>query len=150
MTLHKVHIADQFHLKWNATYYTEIIESPSNVTVFINKTAVFTCVIHGPYYWRVNGTSLGRLPSDISDDLGTYQETDDNEKIILTIPGRAEYNGTRVQCVVVGGNDSENVTLTIQGIIDILASILAVSVMLCWGSLEGSLRTRLKCIYMLT
>ena len=38
----------------------------------------------------------------------------------LTIPARAEYNGTKLQCLVLkfGGGlaESENVTLTVQGI----------------------------------
>ena len=40
---------------------------------------------------------------------------------ILTIPARAEYNGTKIQCVVVdfdGSTESDNVTLIIQGIIE--------------------------------
>ena len=103
--------------------FTEIAESPSDVTVFINQTAVFTCVIHGPFsyqYWRVNGTDLNRLPSDILDDLVITQVTvGGDEEFILTITGKAEYNGTRVQCVTGGGGDereSENATLNIEGI----------------------------------
>ena len=78
---------------------------------------------HRPFsyqYWRVNGTDFNRLPSDILADLDTDQETiGDNEVFILTIPGRAEYNGTIVQCVTGGGGDereSQSATLKIQGI----------------------------------
>ena len=93
------------------------------MTVFINQTAEFTCGVHRPFsyqYWRVNGTDLNRLPSDIRDDVVITQNTvGDNEVFILTITARAEYNGTRVQCVTGGGGDereSENATLNIQGI----------------------------------
>ena len=103
--------------------YAEVVESPSDVTVFLHQTAEFSCKINGGsiyQYWRMNGTAYHLLPSDIRDDLDTDLETvGDNEVFILTIPGRAVYNGTRVQCVVGGGGDereSEIATLNIQGI----------------------------------
>ena len=71
-------------------------------------------------YWRVNGTAFAQLPSDIRDDLDTGQVTNEgNEEFYLIIPGRAEYNGTTLQCVAGGGGverESENATLNIQGI----------------------------------
>ena len=107
---------------YGCNYYAEIAKSPSDVTVFINQTVLFTCVTHGTplyQYWRVNGIAFPRLPSDIRDDLDTDQVTyGDNEEYILTITGRAEYNGTTVQCVVGGESDereSEIATLKIQG-----------------------------------
>ena len=103
-------------------YYVEIAESPSDVTIFINQTAVFTCVTHGAplyLYWRVNGIAYSSLPSDIRNDLDTDQVTvGDSEVFILIIPGRAEYNGTRVQCVAgdEGGETMSAIaTLNIQG-----------------------------------
>ena len=55
----------------------------------------------------MNGTGLSSLPFEIRDDLDTDQDiVGDGEVFILTIPGRAEYNGTRVQCVVRGGDGS--------------------------------------------
>ena len=72
--------------------------------------------------WLVNGTQRSTFLPDIRIDLvvseiitpeGTTVET-------LTIPARAQYNGTRVQCVsVIFGVsfvESDNATLTIQGI----------------------------------
>ena len=52
------------------------------------------------------------MVSEIDIDGGSTLET-------LTIPARAVYNGTRVQCAVFtfGGSDqSENATITVQGI----------------------------------
>ena len=73
--------------------------------------------------WRVNGIYYNSLPSEIRDDLDTYQEDSDdgagNEILTLTIPGKAKYNGTKVQCVTGEfGSDpieSENATFKIQG-----------------------------------
>ena len=102
--------------------YAEVVESPSDVTVFLHQTAEFTCEIHGAFsyqYWRVNGTDYNSLSSEIRDDVVITQATvGDIEAFILTIPGRVEYNGTRVQCVVGGGGgetESEIATLNIQG-----------------------------------
>ena len=94
-------------------------------------------MIHRPFsyqYWRVNGTDLNSLPSDIRDDLDTDQETvGEDEEFILTITGRAEYNGTRVQCVTGRGGDervSDVATLNIQGIIhDIVCALYAYTTM---------------------
>ena len=107
--------------------YTAGHEYPSDTTVFINQTAAFTCVIHGAplhQYWRVNGTPFGDLPSDIRDNMKTTQMTvGGDEKFTLIILGKAEYNETRVQCVVEdegGQKESENSTLSIQGIHNII------------------------------
>ena len=85
-------------------------------------------------YWRVNGIAINRLPSDIRDDLVITQVRDgDNEVFTLTITGKAEYNGTRVQCVVGGGGverESENATLNIQGIIHDTVCICTVCIVL--------------------
>ena len=57
--------------------------------------------------------------SEITTSEGTTVET-------LTIPARAQYNGTRVQClsVIIGGPfvESDNATLTIQGICSLFAN----------------------------
>ena len=84
---------------------------------------MFTCVTRGALfaYWRVNGTAYGFLPFELRNDLDTDQESvGDIEVYTLTIPGRAEYNETVVQCVAirdVGGGfiESANVTLKVQG-----------------------------------
>lgn len=104
---------------------TEIHISPKDTTVFLNRTAMFSCNTSGGNFilWRVNGTSFSDLPPEIRSDLDINPE---GIVIIghgfstLTIPVRAVYNGTTVQCVT--GVDfgvpveSENVTLTIQGV----------------------------------
>ena len=71
--------------------------------------------------WSINGILLETLPPEIEEDIvvsetNTLQGTRVEE---LTIPARAEYNGTRVQCLVftVDGPRAEsgNATLVIQG-----------------------------------
>ena len=84
---------------------------------------MFTCeTVGGVTTWRVNGILLQSLPPEIRSDL-LRSETNTPEGTVveeLTIPARAEYNGTRVQCLVgiFGGSsdESENATLRIQGI----------------------------------
>ena len=102
--------------------FAEILRAPENATVFLNRSAVFTCHTGGgTTLWNVNGTQRETFPPEIRIDLvvseittpeGTTEET-------LTIPARAQYNGTRVQCLslVLGGSfaESNNATLTIQG-----------------------------------
>ena len=80
--------------------------------------------------WTVNGILLERLPPEIRSDV-VVSETNTPEGTIvevLTIPARAEYNGTRVQCLVaeLGGSsdESENATLTIQGNIIVYSQII--------------------------
>ena len=83
---------------------------------------MFTCETReGATIWRVNGTLLEKLPPEIESDImvsGT-NTPEGTRVVVLTIPARAEYNGTRVQCLVgiFGGssNESENATLKIQG-----------------------------------
>ena len=96
--------------------------SPSDTTVLLNHTAVFTCETRGALYgyWRVNGTAYNSLPPALRDDLDPDRETvGENEVYTLFIPGRAEYNETVVQCVAgdAGGGsiESANVTLKVQG-----------------------------------
>ena len=75
----------------------------------------------GTTLWRVNGTQR-ELLLPILPDL-VVSETTTSEGVViktLTIPARPQYNGTRVQClsVILGVSlvESDNVTLTIQGI----------------------------------
>ena len=86
---------------------------------------MFTCETDSAYFtiWRLNGTSYTDLPQKIQYDLNFDQEgAEGNNSALhtLTIKARAVYNGTKVQCVTgdFGGIpvESENVTLTIQGI----------------------------------
>ena len=92
-----------------------------STTVFLGHTSVFVCETDGGLAgWRVNGELLTDLPPDVREDL-VISETNTAEGTTvesLTIPARAEYNGTRVQCVVFspdGSAESENATLVIQG-----------------------------------
>ena len=95
---------------------------PQDTTTFLNKTEVFRCqTSDGDFtFWRVNGTSFTDLPLEVKDDLRTDPLEDRDNT--LSIPAKAVYNGTTVQCVTgdydIGGVavESENATLTIQGI----------------------------------
>ena len=83
---------------------------------------MFTCETDGGLSgWRINGTLPQDLPPEIeSDVMVSGTNTPESTRVeVLTIPARAEYNGTRVQCLVQkfggGSAESENVTLNIQG-----------------------------------
>ena len=79
---------------------------------------MFTCeTVGGALSWVVNGTQREVLALD---DLVISETLNDGGSTVetLTIPARAEYNGTRVQCLVfsLSGSDlSENATMIIQG-----------------------------------
>ena len=95
---------------------------PTDRTVFLDDDAQFLCGTQGSstIYWRLNGTDYNDLPSDVQDDLNISDgSTALLDFIDLTITARAEYNGTRVECVA-ENNDGDSVvsdtaTLTIQG-----------------------------------
>ena len=85
---------------------------------------MFTCeTVGGTPSWIVNGTQREVLDPEIRRDLVISEETVNDggrTEQDLTIPARAEYNGTRVQCVVLslsGSDLSENATMIIQGIV---------------------------------
>ena len=87
--------------------------------MFLNQSAEFTCETDGDHpSWRVNGKFLNRLPPEMRNDIN------DTTPGKLILEAKAEYNGTKVMCVVApldGPSDgpsveSENVTLTIIGI----------------------------------
>ena len=100
----------------------EILVAPESKVVFLDQSAVFTCeTADGSLVWVVNGTQRDVHPPGIRNDLiiSEIPTEGDNKQETLTIPARAEYNGTRVQCAVLtfGGSAlSDNVTMTIQGI----------------------------------
>ena len=83
---------------------------------------MFTCeTVGGTLAWIVNGTQREVHPAEICRDLVVSETIIDDDTTLgtLTIPARAEYNGTRVQCAVLtfgGSAQSENATLKIQGI----------------------------------
>ena len=84
---------------------------------------MFTCETDGGLSgWRINGTVLQDIPSEIYSDLDVSDSnTAEGSRLeVLTIPARAKYNRTNIQCVVLGFSgsaESENVTLTVQGTI---------------------------------
>ena len=92
---------------------------------------MFTCETVGgdAATWRVNGTILRSLPPEIRSDVVVSVTNTPEGTVVeeLTIPARAEYNGTRFQCLVgiFGGSsdESENATLMIQGIHLLTASV---------------------------
>ena len=99
----------------------EILRAPEDTTVFLGQSAVFTCETDDGFTgWRINGTLREDLPPEIHNDLSVSDTTTAEGTTVeeLTIPARAEYNGTTVQCAVLafdGSAVSENVTLKIQG-----------------------------------
>ena len=85
--------------------------APESAVVFLDQSALFTCeTVGGVLSWAVNGTQRevvetrrDLMISDIIDDGDSKEQN-------LTIPARAEYNGTRVQCLVfsLSGSDQHN------------------------------------------
>ena len=102
--------------------HAEILDAPESKIFFLDQSAVFTCeVVGGTLVWVVNGTQREVHPAEIRRDLVVSEIITDDDTTLetLTIPARAEYNGTRVQCAVLtfGGSDqSDDATMTIQGI----------------------------------
>ena len=85
---------------------------------------MFTCETVGSLSgWRINETLAGDLPPAVHNDLELSSTgTDEGATLLkLTIPARAEYNNTRVQCLTgtFGGSsvESETAILKAQGII---------------------------------
>ena len=98
----------------------EILQHPENVTVFLNQSAVFTCVTRGGIsYWIVNGIPT---ESGTRDDFNVSPTKKDgrNLSLTLTVQAKEEHNGTIIQCGVailnVGSLNSTDATLLIQGI----------------------------------
>ena len=86
---------------------------------------MFSCEASGGDFivWRVNGTIISDLSSEILSDIDINPEGIIVSGLsTLDIIAKAVYNGTTIQCVIgeaaIGGVviESENVTLTIQGI----------------------------------
>ena len=106
-------------------YLPEIINNPEKKTVFRDQSAVFTCETDGGVSgWEINGIVAVNLPPVVLGDLElSTTVTDEGTTLLkLTIPARAEYNNTRVQCIVVKLGDppveveSETAILKVQGI----------------------------------
>ena len=100
-----------------------IVTPPVDRTVFLNDDAVFSCLTDVDYtaHWRLNETDYDDLPSQLQHDLVIRSESISLFGVFsITIPARAEYNGTRVQCVAESDDGhsvvSDTATVTIQGI----------------------------------
>ena len=110
---------------------TEVIRPPTDRTVFFDHSAIFSCEVNGGLAtWRVNGTYYNSLSPEIRNDVYVFQEdgAGGHEILKLTIPGKAKYNGTKVQCVAGEfGRDpveSLNATMKVQGVLYIYCFIL--------------------------
>ena len=107
---------------YSATLLPEILVDPENKVVFLDQSAMFTCeTVGGSLGWIVNETQRENHPDEIRRDLIVSEIVIDGgiTACTLTIPARAEYNGTTVQCAVFtfdGSAQSENATMHIQGI----------------------------------
>ena len=101
-----------------------ILIHPTDRTVFLDDDAFFLCLTRGSSssYWRLNGIDYNVLSSDVQDDLIVSSSSSAQSELLdLTITARAEYNETRVQCVI-ESNDGDSIvsdtaTLYIQGIL---------------------------------
>ena len=103
--------------------HAEILVAPESRVIFLDQSTVFTCeTIGGITVWIVNGTQREVHTPEIRRDLVVSETITDGGTTLetLTIPARADYNGTTVQCFVgiFGGStvQSGNATMTIQGI----------------------------------
>ena len=112
--------------------------------------------------WLVNGTQRATFLLDIRNDLVLSEEITTPEGTTVetvTIPARAQYNRTRVQCVslIIRGPsmESDNVTLTIQGIcslhLQLFANTLPVftfCVSVCYPSARmHTMRVTVLCVF---
>ena len=104
-------------------YFSEILSSPKDSTVFLHEFAVFSCRAKGnELTWKLNGSLLADLPPELRKELIIINTS--NKFSIwykeLVIPAKPKWNGTTVQClgVKIDGSsaESENGTLIIQGI----------------------------------
>lgn len=98
-----------------------ILHGPSDVTVYLDQSAEFTCEIAGGLSgWKVNGTKLEDLPPEVEKDMETTDPSTGNGTILstLTIPARAKYDGTTFQCLSIkygSSTPSKTATLRVQG-----------------------------------
>ena len=114
--------------------FTVILNPPKSKAVFPNQSANFTCEVSGGHTsWKVNGFFFNYLSSVLLDDIYTsLANTEQGNAVdILTIKTRTKYNGTTIQCVTFGdfADQSENVTLTVQGMVtntDTIVSLMQI------------------------
>ena len=107
---------------------------PDDRIVFLDDDAVFSCLTDVDYtaHWRLNETDHDDLPSQLQHDLDIRSGSTTQFGVFsLIIVARAEYNGTRVQCVAESDDGhsvvSDTATLTIQGITNHLCIMYAPS-----------------------
>ena len=105
--------------------HSAIHNAPDDRTVFLNKTASFTCFTQLSYtpHWRVNDTDYidNTIPIELQDDLNiTSGPSVGLFGLRLTIIAREIYNETRIVCVA-GNEVSDTATLYIQGINQVAA-----------------------------
>lgn len=102
--------------------FSVILDRPEDRTVFLGdgEGAYFSCTTRdsSSTHWRVNDTDYDDLPSQIQHGFVINMILSLPRVIIeIVIPARAEYNGTRVQCVAESDDGqslvSDNATLTI-------------------------------------
>ena len=99
------------------------VTEPRDETVIAGGKAYFVCVTTGNFAnWRLDGMNLDDLPpGELRDEAVADEITGQwtgNRHFTLTIPGRAAYNGTTVQCVSDDGKKSNVATLFVKGIIN--------------------------------
>ena len=101
----------------------EILVAPEDATVTVGQVAVFTCETRGGLSaLKFNATLEEDLPKDIRTTLNFFDDVTDKGSTFrrLTVPGKAEYNTIRVECLVVNIDGTltvnESATLTVQGI----------------------------------
>ena len=104
--------------------HSVILTHPDDRTVFLGDEngVFFLCSTRdsSTAHWRLNESDYDDLPSQLQHDLVIDIASTVNSQLLdVTIPARAEYNGTRVQCVAESDDGhsvvSDTVTLTIQG-----------------------------------
>ena len=98
-----------------------IITSPQDQVAFLNQEVVFTCVTTGGDIsgWFINGTGYSELPNEVRNDLKRRDKSEGLDIHDLIMPGKAEYNGTKIKFVIAERQnepvESETASLTLQG-----------------------------------
>lgn len=94
----------------------------SHVAFADNKNVSFTCEADDYLFttWILNGTYYNALPSTVLDDIHINRmNVGMLRRTVLKIPAKSEYNGTQLQCSIIGSNNeemiSQNASLTLQG-----------------------------------
>ena len=115
-----------------------VTPEPKDETVFLGSTSHFACGRRGSSLeWKVNGTILTdelrlKFKESSVSNLGFNYST-------LQIPGEAEYNGTKVQCVSGDDKESNLATMYVQGnhIRILFITFLIIITSFCTGTLSA-------------